>query len=69
MDDVRPGGLLADYMTPDELARELNVALVTLSRWRSRKKGPPCIKMGLRVLYSRASVRKWLEQLETKPQF
>lgn len=45
------------------------MAVITLARWRARKQGPPFIKVGREVLYSRASVRKWLERLETKPQF
>lgn len=61
--------ILDGYMTPDELAKQLDVTLQTLSRWRSQKKGPPFIKMGLKVRYSRIGVVKWLERLETKPQF
>lgn len=65
----KPDRLLADYMSPEELAAELDKSLVTLKRWRLTKKGPPFIKAGRDVLYSRESVRRWLTRLETKPQF
>lgn len=61
--------LLSGYMTPRELARELDKSLITLARWRHRKIGPPFIKAGKQVLYSRDAARRWLERLETKPQF
>jgi hypothetical protein len=61
--------LATEYFTPQELAREMNVAQITLARWRARKVGPPFIRVGLRILYRRDSYRKWLERLETKPQF
>lgn len=65
----KPDRLLAGYMSPEELAVELDKSLVTLKRWRLTKRGPPFIKTGRDVLYSRESVRRWLERLETKPQF
>lgn len=62
--------VLDGYMTPDELATQLDVALITLAKWRTQRKGPPFIKAGRNnVLYSRAAVSKWLENLATKPQF
>ena len=66
---ARPGGLLADYLTPEQLASELNLALITLARWRSKKKGPPFTKAGRQILYSRESVRDWLKRNEIKPRF
>lgn len=61
--------ILADYITPEELAQELDKSLITLARWRQKKKGPPFIRAGRDVLYSRESVQAWLKRLETKPQF
>ena len=58
--------ILDGYLTPEELAAELDLALITLARWRSKKKGPPFTKAGRQVLYSRESVRRWFERLETK---
>lgn len=61
--------LLNGYMKPDELAEQLDVAEITLRKWRSQKRGPPFIKAGRQVLYSRTAVTKWLERLEKTPQF
>jgi excisionase family DNA binding protein len=65
---TKPNGILADYLTPEQLARELNLAPITLARWRSHKKGPPFTRSGRQVLYSKEGVKKWLERTETKPQ-
>lgn len=65
----KPERILSGYMRPEELAVELDKSLITLARWRHAKKGPPFIKAGKDVLYSRESVRRWLEKLEMKPQF
>jgi hypothetical protein len=59
--------ILADYLTPEELAAELGRSLVTLARGRLDKKGPPFIKMGNQVLYPRESIRPWLERQEPEP--
>ena len=64
----RPDHPLAGYMTPEELGRQLKKSPHTLKRWRVLKKGPPWIKNGNQVLYSRASLDRWLARLETKPQ-
>jgi hypothetical protein len=61
--------LLAGYITAEELAVELNKSPLTLRRWRRSKRGPPFIRTGREVFYSRESVRRWLERLESKPQF
>lgn len=55
--------LLDDYMSPQELALELDLAPSTLKSWRVRKYGPPWIKVGREVLYSRDGVRHWLAGL------
>lgn len=60
--------ILGGYYTPTELAEELGVALSTLAMWRGKKKGPPFIRMGRDVRYSRDSVTKWLERIEIKTQ-
>lgn len=61
--------ILDAYMTQDELAAELRKSIKTIKRWRAAKKGPPFIRMGQNVLYSRNGVRQWLERLVEKPQF
>ena len=64
-----PAQVLNGYLTDEELAEELHVSLRTLRRWRVERRGPPFIKTGHQVLYSKSTVMRWLERLETKPQF
>lgn len=61
-----PSGVLGGYMTAEELAAELHLAPNTLKGWRVRKSGPPWIKMGRQILYSREGVKHWLAGLERK---
>jgi hypothetical protein len=58
--------ILDDYLTAAELAAELNLALITLSRWRMLKVGPPVTKVGKKVLYKRSSAREWLASQEQR---
>lgn len=60
------GGLLDDWMTRDELAAELKLSVDTLSRWETRRIGPPCVRVGRRVLYRRGAVQEWLRQQEAR---
>jgi len=59
-----PSHLLAEWISRDDLARELNLTADTLGRWEARREGPPCTRMGRRVLYRRASVQDWLRAQE-----
>jgi hypothetical protein len=52
--------VLAGYMTPEELAAELDMAVISLASWRMRQKGPPYITVGRRILYSRTTVKAWI---------
>lgn len=56
--------LLADFLTQDEAAAELDVCERTLDRWRRLGEGPPITKLGRRVLYRRASLQAWLRARE-----
>lgn len=60
------GGLLDDWMTRDELAAELKLSVDTLSRWETRRIGPPCVRVGRRVLYRRGAVQEWLRVQEDR---
>lgn len=51
-----------EYMTSREAAALLRVAPQTLALWRCRRKGPPWVKPGGRVLYRREAVLAWLEE-------
>jgi hypothetical protein len=58
--------LLDDYLTVDQLAAELDVAVITVKRWAALKKGPPITNIGRRVVYRRAAVQAWLLKQEQK---
>lgn len=46
-----PEGLLDDWMPRRELAGIIGVSSDTLKRWETRRIGPPCIRIGRKVLY------------------
>jgi hypothetical protein len=59
--------VLAGYMTAEELATELDMAVITLALWRMRQKGPPYVALGRKILYSRATVKEWIASQVRKP--
>ncbi len=59
--------VLAEYMSRNELAEELDRCARTLDRWHSLRIGPPRTVLGRRVLYRRASVDAWLRSQEETP--
>lgn len=52
-------------MSAAEAAVFLNLSPKTLEKWRSERKGPPVIRLGRRVAYSRSGIVQWLERQET----
>ncbi len=50
-------GLLAGWLNRSDLARELTLSVDTLQRWESRRVGPPCVRVGRKVLYRMEAVR------------
>ncbi|MBN9568193.1 MAG: helix-turn-helix domain-containing protein [Alphaproteobacteria bacterium] len=60
------GGLLDDWMSRADLAGELGLSEDTLSRWETRRIGPPCVRVGRRVLYRRGAVQEWLRSQEER---
>lgn len=58
--------VLDDWMSRDDLSQELGVSTDTLCRWETQRRGPPCIRIGKRVMYRRASVRDWLVKQEER---
>ena len=46
----------SDHLTTSELASRWRVHPNTLLRWRADGKGPPCIRLGQRILYPLAGV-------------
>jgi predicted DNA-binding transcriptional regulator AlpA len=61
-----PATLPDDYLTIDQVATELDIAVITLKRWAALKQGPPVTKIGRRVVYRRSSVQQWLVKQEQK---
>jgi hypothetical protein len=60
----RAGTILAEYMTPEELAGELGICKRTLDRWHASRSGPPRVSVGRRPLYRRDAVAQWLRKRE-----
>jgi hypothetical protein len=58
--------LLSDYLDTEQLAAELRLHPMTVVRWRLRKEGPPCTRIGRRPMYKRSAVEKWLAAREEK---
>ena len=56
--------ILAEFLTREQLAAELQRNPRTLDRWEVLRMGPPRTLMGRKVLYRRASVQKWLAAQE-----
>jgi transcriptional regulator with XRE-family HTH domain len=52
--------LLAEWIGREQLAQQLMVTPDTLSRWEAKRVGPPCMRIGRKVFYRRASVEQWL---------
>jgi hypothetical protein len=62
-----PNGVLAGYVSRDDLARELGVSPRTVTRWTFQLGGIPHLAVGNRTLYRRESVTAWLAAREEKP--
>jgi hypothetical protein len=56
--------ILAEFLTLEALASELQRNKRTLDRWNALGNGPPRTRVGRRVLYRRTSVQKWLLEQE-----
>ena len=59
-DDAAPDvdtGLLTGWLNRTDLARELTLTVDTLQRWETRRMGPPCVRVGRKVLYRMEAVR------------
>jgi hypothetical protein len=59
-------GLLAGWLDRANLARELTLSVDTLQRWETRRVGPPCVRVGRKVLYRKEAVRDWLRDQEAR---
>lgn len=52
--------LLIGWLTRAQVASEIGVSVDTLARWETRRIGPPCVRMGRKVLYRADAFREWL---------
>jgi hypothetical protein len=59
-------GLLTGWLDRTDLARELTLSVDTLQRWETRRMGPPCVRVGRKVLYRMEAVRDWLREQEAR---
>jgi len=59
-------GLLTGWLDRTNLARELTLSVDTLQRWETRRMGPPCVRVGRKVLYRMEAVRDWLREQEAR---
>lgn len=58
--------LLEGWLNRSELAKELTLSIDTLQRWETRRVGPPCVRVGRKVLYRKEAVRDWLREQEAR---
>jgi hypothetical protein len=61
---VATAALLTGWLTRAEVASEIGVSADTLARWETRRIGPPCVRMGRKVLYRADAFREWLVSRE-----
>ncbi|MDO5643726.1 MAG: transcriptional regulator [Paracoccus sp. (in: a-proteobacteria)] len=68
-DDIVPRStcLTDGWMSRTDLARELGLTVDTLARWETRRIGPPCIRIGRKVLYRIEAVQDWMCSQERGP--
>lgn len=59
-------GLLEGWLNRIELSAELGISVDTLGRWETRRIGPPCVRVGRKVLYRADAVRDWLKSQEDR---
>ena len=52
--------LLDGWLTRAKVAAEIGVSIDTLARWETRRIGPPCVRIGRKVLYRAQAFRDWL---------
>lgn len=56
-----------EWVTPKELATELQIPLATLYQWRYRGEGPVGHRIGRHVRYRRSDIECWLARQRGDP--
>ena len=59
--------LLDGWLTRARVAEEIGVSVDTLQRWETARIGPPCVRIGRKVLYRADGFREWLISRERAP--
>jgi predicted DNA-binding transcriptional regulator AlpA len=59
--------LLSGWLTRAQVAAEIGLSADTLARWETRRIGPPCVRIGRKVLYRAEAFREWLVSRERHP--
>jgi hypothetical protein len=67
MPSKTPNSLLADFISEAALARQLDVDIRSVQRWKALGLGPPYTMVGRRPVYRLEAVRAWLLSREKKP--
>lgn len=56
-----PIDISVSFLSEEQLAKELGVAVSTLRRWHARRIGPPRSAVGRKFYYSRQKLEAWIE--------
>jgi excisionase family DNA binding protein len=67
MPNANRSGLLDDYFSVEEFARQLGVHPQTIRRWHAERRGPPRTRIGHGFYYRRAAIETWLLKREQSP--
>ncbi len=54
----------ANYLTPKQLASQLNLKPQTLAIWRLKHKGPKYVKFGRLIRYRTSDIEEWIAECE-----
>ena len=67
--ELASGGapLLDGWLSRAKVATEIGVSIDTLARWETQRIGPPCVRIGRKVLYRADAFREWLISRERGP--
>ncbi len=60
--------VLDGWLTREELGVQLGLSPSTLKRWEGSRTGPPCVRVGRRIVYRLEAVRDWLREQEARKQ-
>lgn len=57
--------MATEWLTPNQLAAELQIEVKTLYQWKYRGIGPPVARIGRHLRYRRVDVDEWAQQRVT----